>query len=109
MDMSFSGLKARIGALELECEPDRRRHLRHTVDVDARVRALGSEGHEARLVDISPNGFQARSDGLFDVGARVWLMIPGRERANAVVRWIAGDRIGAEFVEPIRIDGPPFA
>jgi hypothetical protein len=26
--------------------------------------------------------------------------LPGRERANAVIRWIEGDRIGAEFAEP---------
>ena len=40
----------------------------------------------------------------YDVGSRVWLMLPGRERANAVVRWIAGNKIGAEFAEPIAID-----
>ena len=33
----------------------------------------------------------------FEIGARVWLMLPGRDRANAVVKWIAGDKIGAEF------------
>jgi hypothetical protein len=32
-------------------------------------------------------------------------MLPGRERANAVVKWIAGDKIGAEFAEPISLDG----
>ena len=42
----------------------------------------------------------AESDATFDVGARVWLMLPGRERANAVVRWTAGDKLGAEFAEP---------
>ena len=35
----------------------------------------------------------------------MWLMLPGRERANAVVKWIAGDKIGAEFAEPITLDG----
>ena len=40
-----------------------------------------------------------------EVGTRVWLMLPGRERANAVVRWTAGDRLGAEFAEPISIEG----
>ena len=36
----------------------------------------------------------------FEVGSRVWLMLPGRERANAVVKWVAGDKLGAEFAEP---------
>ena len=49
----------------------------------------------------------AISEGRFEVGARVWLMLPGRERANAVVRWIAGDKIGAEFAEPISLEGLP--
>jgi hypothetical protein len=47
----------------------------------------------------------AVADAQFEVGSRVWLMLPGRERANAVVKWIAGDKIGAEFAEPISIEG----
>jgi len=35
----------------------------------------------------------------------VWLMLPGRDRANAVVKWTAGAKLGAEFSEPISIDG----
>jgi hypothetical protein len=47
----------------------------------------------------------AESDARFEVGSRVWLILPGRERANAVVKWIAGDKLGAEFAEPISIEG----
>jgi hypothetical protein len=47
----------------------------------------------------------AITDAQFEVGSRVWLMLPGRERANAVVKWIAGDKIGAEFAEPMSLDG----
>jgi hypothetical protein len=32
-------------------------------------------------------------------------MLPGRERANAVIKWIAGDKIGAEFAHPVSLDG----
>ena len=35
----------------------------------------------------------------------MWLMLPGRERANAVVKWTAGDKLGAEFAEPISLEG----
>jgi len=31
-------------------------------------------------------------------------MLPGRERANAVVKWVAGNKIGAEFADPISLD-----
>jgi hypothetical protein len=47
----------------------------------------------------------AQSEGRFEVGSRVWLMLPGRKRANAVVKWTAGDRLGAEFAHPISVTG----
>lgn len=84
---------------------NRRRSERVAVELDAKVRELGSEGTEARVINISDTGFMAQSAGDFEVGSRIWLMLPGRERASAVVRWTAGDRLGAEFAEPMSIDG----
>jgi hypothetical protein len=98
MEMGFAMIKARIadaGAGE------RRLADRLSVDIGARVRTLGEEGSEARIVNISATGFMAEVSEHYEVGSRVWLMLPGRERANAVVRWIAGNKIGAEFAEPI--------
>jgi PilZ domain len=69
------------------------------------MRELGSEGIEAKVLNISENGFMAATEVDFEVGSRVWLMLPGRERANAVVKWIAGDKLGAEFAEPMSLDG----
>jgi len=69
------------------------------------VRELGSEGTEARVVNISDTGFMAQSSGDFEVGSRIWLILPGRDRASAIVRWTAGDKLGAEFSEPVSIDG----
>ena len=69
------------------------------------MRELGAEGIEARVLNISETGFMAESAGEFEVGSRVWLILPGRDRANAVVRWIAGHRLGAEFAEPISLEG----
>ena len=68
-------------------------------------RELGASGVEARILNISENGFMATAEGHFEVGARVWLILPGRERANAVVKWTAGEKLGAEFAEPISLDG----
>lgn len=84
---------------------DRRRSARLPVGMDARVRELGSEGSEARVVNISDTGFMAESAGDFEVGSRVWLILPARDRASAIVRWTAGDKLGAEFSEPISLDG----
>ena len=99
--MSFSMIKARIA----EDHSDRRRMSRWQVDLDAKMRELGASGVEARVLNISESGFMAISDGRFEVGSRVWLILPNRERANALVKWTAGDKLGAEFAEPISLEG----
>jgi hypothetical protein len=101
MEMSFSMIKARIA----EDHSERRQYSRHRVTLDATVRELGTTGIEATVLNISEQGFMAQSEAEFEVGSRVWLMLPGRERANAVVKWIAGDKLGAEFAEPISLGG----
>ena len=103
MEMSFSVIRARIG--ETPDSPDRRRKSRFPVEIDARVRELGTNGVEARVLNISESGFMAESEASFEVGSRIWLMLPGRERANAVVKWIAGDKLGAEFAAPQSLEG----
>ena len=95
-------IKARIA--EATDHTDRRRTSRHAVEVDAKLRELGSNGVEARVVNLSATGFMAEAAGDFEVGARVWLIIPGHERANAVVKWVAAGKIGAEFAEPFAVE-----
>ena len=102
MEMSFVSIRARIAEDQGD---ERRQSERVAVDVTARMRELGASGVEAKIVNISEHGFMAESDGRFEVGSRVWLMLPGRERANAVVKWTAGDKIGAEFAEPLSLEG----
>jgi PilZ domain len=101
MEMSFVAIKARIA----EDHTERRRASRLPVELDAKMRELGASGVEARVLNISERGFMAVTDARFEVGSRVWLMLPGRERANAIVRWIAGDKIGAEFSDDISLEG----
>ena len=96
-------IKARIE--DARDQSERRRSNRLPVDIGARVRELGSEGCEAKVLNISETGFMAEAEGEFEVGTRIWLILPGRERANALVRWIAGSKIGAEFAEPISLKG----
>jgi hypothetical protein len=84
---------------------DRRRANRLPVELEGTMRELGTTGVDAKVLNISEQGFMAIAEGRFEVGSRVWLMLPGRERANAVVKWTAGDKIGAEFAEPVSIEG----
>jgi hypothetical protein len=84
---------------------DRRRANRLPVELEGTMRELGTTGVDAKVLNISEQGFMAIAEGRFEVGSRVWLILPGRERANAVVKWTAGDKIGAEFAEPVSIEG----
>jgi len=99
--MSFVTIKARIA----EDQSERRRSTRVPVELEVKMRELGASGVEVRLLNISQSGFMAESEARFEVGSRVWLMLPGRDRANAVIKWTAGDKIGAEFAEPISLEG----
>ena len=102
MEMSFTTFKARIADA---AEGDRRLAERKPIEVGATMRELGASGVEATVLNVSERGFMAMADGPFEVGARVWLILPGgRHRANAVVKWIAGGKLGAEFAEPVPLD-----
>jgi hypothetical protein len=101
MEMSFVTIKARIAQDQTD---ERRRFTRVPVELEAKMRELGSNGVEAKVLNISEHGFMAVAETPFEVGSRVWLMLPGRERANAVVKWTVGDKIGAEFAEPMSLD-----
>jgi len=95
-----------IKALIADDEGDDRRRLpRLPVELEAKMRELGESGIEAKVLNISERGFMAEADGHFEVGSRVWLMLPGRQRANAVIKWTAGDRLGAEFAQPLSLEG----
>jgi hypothetical protein len=100
MEMSFVTIRARIA----EDDSDERRQAeRRPVELEAKMRELGASGVEAKVLNISEHGFMAVADGRFEVGSRVWLILPGRNRANAIVKWTVGDKLGAEFAEPVSL------
>ena len=80
---------------------ERRGTPRAAVVLDAHVREMGTTGTEARVLNISADGFMAETSTEHEVGARVWLILPGRERASAIVRWTAAGKLGAQFAEPL--------
>ena len=102
MEMSFVTIRARIAE---DSSDERRRFARVPVELDVKMRELGASGVEAKVLNISERGFMAIADGRFEVGSRIWLMIPGHERANAVIKWVVGDKIGGEFAEPLKLEG----
>lgn len=82
-------------------ETDSRRGTRSPLSIEAGVGTASGQAGGARLINISAHGFMAETDMTFEPGTHVWLMLPGRKRADAVVRWAEGTRIGAEFAQEI--------
>ena len=103
MEMSFVTIKARIA--EDGGDERRRCAARAGRARGARCASSAPAASRRKVLNISESGFMADAEGQFEVGSRVWLMLPGRERANAVVKWIAGDKLGAEFAEPVSLEG----
>ena len=101
MEMSHVTIRARITK---DSTDDRRRFARRPVELEGKMRELGASGVEAKIVNISERGFMAVAEGRFEVGSRVWLILPGRQRASALVKWTAGDKLGAEFAEPVSLE-----
>ena len=83
---------------------ERRGQTRAPVEIEAHVREMGTTGTEARVLNISSDGFMAETSTEHEVGARIWLILPGRERASAIVRWTAAGKLGAQFAEPLSED-----
>lgn len=104
MNMNFAVFTARLEVSEAD---ERRRAERLPIDLEASVREMGESGTDARILNISERGFMAETSGTFAIGTRLWLMLPGRNRASAMVKWVAGDRLGAEFAEPIDLSKVP--
>ena len=103
----MKGSKDMVGAriAEVEAGAERRRSARRDVDFDAQLREMGQEGQAAHILNVSDHGFMAELDHLeIEAGARIWLILPSGERASALVKWTAGDRLGAEFFEPVKIE-----
>jgi hypothetical protein len=101
MEMSFVTIKARIAEDQSD---ERRKNPRLPVELEGTMRELGASGVEAKVLNISERGFMAISDTQFEVGSRVWLMLPGRERANAVIKRIPAHKLGAEFAAPVSVE-----
>ena len=92
-------------AADLAGEP-RRREPRTEVSAPVAVRELGATAVDARLLNLSSNGFMAETAAHIVPGTRIWLTLPGALRVNALVKWARNGRIGGEFatmVDPLAV------
>src|SRR3546814_14395679 len=79
----------------------RRRETRLPVSTEVGLRPFGAAGAEARLINISSNGFMAETKADVGKGSRVWLTLPDGSRASALIIWSKEGRLGGQFSDAI--------
>ena len=80
---------------------DGRKAERRVVNLAASLREPGATLADAEVVNLSTTGFAAEADAVLEVGAHVWLKLPGQEAVNSRVVWVEGNKAGFEFVTPL--------
>jgi hypothetical protein len=90
-------------AAKLSAWPElrQRRAERVPVDIDTRMRVLGSTGDDVHIHNLSTHGFMAEADDIYPVDSYVWLKLPGVGEVNARIVWRDCFRYGCEFVTPL--------
>ncbi len=88
--------------LERGAAQDRRRSMRYQVSVGAGLASSNDRpGAPVIVVDLSTDGCGIEVAGHCEVGARVWLKLPGLESWPSRIVWAQGDRAGLSFDRPL--------
>jgi hypothetical protein len=87
--------------LERTQAADRRRFMRHAVNIGAGVAPDDRPAAPVTVTDLSTHGCGIDVTGHLDEGARVWLKLPGLESWPARVAWAEGGRAGLSFDRPL--------
>ena len=80
---------------------DGRSAERRIVNLAARLRDPGATIIDAEVLNLSTSGYMAVVDIALDVGASVWLKLPGLEPQNSRVVWAEDGKTGFEFATPL--------
>ena len=89
------------GQLAILPTADGRRAERRIVNLAARLREPGASVADVEVMNLSTDGFMARSEVALEEGANVWLKLEGLEPQNCRVVWIEEDKAGFEFSSPL--------
>ena len=74
---------------------------RRIVNLAARLREPGATIVDAEVLDLSTDGYKAVTDLVLEVGASVWLKLPGLEPQNSRVVWAEDGKAGFQFANPL--------
>ena len=89
------------GQLAILPTPDDRKAERRVVNLAARLREPGASVSEIEVLNLSTDGFMAHAEVALEVGATVWLKLPGLEPQNSQVVWVEAGKAGFEFSTPL--------
>lgn len=76
---------------------DRREAPRDEVSYRTRATTAAGETISIHIVNVSANGFMARTERSFEPGAKLTIRLPVLGMVAAEVRWSLGGRIGCQF------------
>jgi len=88
-------------SLERKSDYDRRQAVRQTVSIGAGLRADDRPASGIAVVDLSTHGCGIEASCHLEVGARVWLKLPGLESWPARIAWAQHGRAGLAFDRPL--------
>lgn len=80
---------------------DGRSAERRIVNLAARLREPGARIVDADVKDLSTDGYMAVTELVLEVGANVWLKLPGLEPQNSRVVWTEDGKTGFQFATPL--------
>ena len=80
---------------------DGRSAERRIVNLAARLREPGARIVDADVKDLSTDGYMAVTELSLEVGANVWLKLPGLEPQNSRVIWTEDGRTGFQFANKL--------
>lgn len=89
--------------LAARVQPDRRQSERDEVFYRTRAGAPALGNFPVQVVNISANGFMARTETELAVGQTLTIRLPVVGEVKAEVRWSLGGRVGCQFVRMIEL------
>jgi hypothetical protein len=81
--------------------PNCRKAERAHCEIGAGLRQRGASAVGAHIIDLSTHGFRASTHLDLQIGADVWLKLPGLEAMHARVAWAEGHYVGCAFERPL--------
>jgi hypothetical protein len=95
--MRMAGMDSRLQTKSRES----RRAERFPLTFEASLRGTGAAKFSVDILDLSVMGYRCEATAKLDVGARVWLTIPGLGGLESCVMWHERFQYGCAFTAPM--------